>query len=130
MTPRHWAADLIGLPWEPGARGPNAYDCWGLVWHVLNHIHGWPVPDVLLDVPEAARPMGWRPIPATAPLAAGDVLLMRNPEGGRHVGVIVMADAAAGCLHCVQGWGVRHDSPLALREQLFTDFEGWRRLPS
>ena len=22
---------LIGLPWVAGARGPEAYDCWGLV---------------------------------------------------------------------------------------------------
>lgn len=22
---------LIGLPWQRGARGPDAYDCWGLV---------------------------------------------------------------------------------------------------
>lgn len=26
-----WAAKYIGLPFRIGARGPDAYDCWGLV---------------------------------------------------------------------------------------------------
>lgn len=27
----HWAAQYIGKPHVPGARGPDAYDCWGLL---------------------------------------------------------------------------------------------------
>lgn len=27
----HWAADYVGRPYSPGGRGPDAYDCWGLV---------------------------------------------------------------------------------------------------
>lgn len=27
--------DLIGLPWELGANGPDTYDCWGLACEVL-----------------------------------------------------------------------------------------------
>ena len=29
-NPQHWAVRTIGLPWVAGARGPDAYDCWGL----------------------------------------------------------------------------------------------------
>ena len=28
-------AEYIGLPYQEGARGPDAFDCWGLVRHVL-----------------------------------------------------------------------------------------------
>lgn len=30
----HWAQKYIGKPWVSGARGPDAFDCWGLLWHV------------------------------------------------------------------------------------------------
>lgn len=35
--------DLIGRPWRSGARGPEAFDCWGLVL-VLAERSGLPVP--------------------------------------------------------------------------------------
>ncbi len=35
--------DLIGLPFERGARGPDAYDCWGLVLELRRQL-GLPVP--------------------------------------------------------------------------------------
>lgn len=30
-----WAQKYIGLPFAEGGRGPQAFDCWGLVRHVL-----------------------------------------------------------------------------------------------
>lgn len=27
----HWAAKYIGLPYKEGGRGPDTFDCWGLV---------------------------------------------------------------------------------------------------
>jgi cell wall-associated NlpC family hydrolase len=30
----HWAAHLIGKPWQAGQDGPHAFDCRGLVRHV------------------------------------------------------------------------------------------------
>jgi cell wall-associated NlpC family hydrolase len=30
-----WCAPYIGLPYENGARGPAAWDCWGILWKVL-----------------------------------------------------------------------------------------------
>ncbi len=27
----HWAAQYIGKPWQNGGRGPDAFDCWGLL---------------------------------------------------------------------------------------------------
>jgi cell wall-associated NlpC family hydrolase len=32
-----WALEVIGCPWVSGARGPDAFDCWGLVsWVYAN----------------------------------------------------------------------------------------------
>jgi hypothetical protein len=42
--------DLIGKPWRLGARGPDAYDCWGLVREVLQRMRpGLPLPDWASD---------------------------------------------------------------------------------
>jgi cell wall-associated NlpC family hydrolase len=30
----HWASAYIGKPYEHAARGPDKFDCWGLVWAV------------------------------------------------------------------------------------------------
>lgn len=30
----HWAVPYVGLKYERGARGPQSYDCWGLLWKV------------------------------------------------------------------------------------------------
>ena len=32
----HWVNNYIGLPWVAYARGPDTFDCWGLVLDVLN----------------------------------------------------------------------------------------------
>jgi cell wall-associated NlpC family hydrolase len=39
-----WVMDHLGKPWVAGARGPNAFDCWGwLVWCYRQH-HGIDLP--------------------------------------------------------------------------------------
>jgi hypothetical protein len=43
-TNHEWVKPLIGLPWVSGARGPDSYDCWGLVWFVYNTIFDISVP--------------------------------------------------------------------------------------
>lgn len=35
---------LIGVPFEYGGRGPNSFDCYGLVKHIYEH-HGLQLPD-------------------------------------------------------------------------------------
>lgn len=32
-TDVHWARGYVGKPWLLGGRGPDAFDCWGVVWH-------------------------------------------------------------------------------------------------
>ena len=40
----HRVADLIGAPFRDGGRGPDAYDCWGLVREVYKR-YGVELPD-------------------------------------------------------------------------------------
>lgn len=37
--------ELIGIPYRDGARGPEAYDCYGLVLHLYRELLGIDLPD-------------------------------------------------------------------------------------
>ncbi len=90
--PFHWAAALIGLPWAPGAQGPDAFDCRGLVRYVVRSRLGVELPDV-----EDAHGSPWRPAVALPP-AEHDVVLMQGPDG-RHIGILVRSSRLLGVLH-------------------------------
>lgn len=83
--------DLIGIPFKYGARGPDEYDCYGLIQHLLLREQNIKVPDYLgYDGPKtvmgyfhSALPM-WEKIP----LQAGGILLFRVP-GQFHVGYVL-----------------------------------------
>ena len=100
-------AALIGRPWSPGATGPAAFDCRGLVAHVLRAL-GRPVPVLIAGGPPpsfaaaraGAAEDGWRPVPAAVPPLEGDVLLCYGAAGA-HVGVFVRY-GRLGVLHAVQ----------------------------
>lgn len=105
----------IGKPFEDGGRGPESYDCWGLVVAVCRDHLGLELPSYgevsARDLARSARLFEagaadeeeWDAV--TTP-RAGDVVLMRSAQGGRrivHVGV--MADSRR-VLHCEEGAGV------------------------
>jgi cell wall-associated NlpC family hydrolase len=46
MADRLAYADLIGTPFEYGGRGPQAFDCWGLVMECYRRVHGVVLPDL------------------------------------------------------------------------------------
>jgi cell wall-associated NlpC family hydrolase len=39
-----WVFPLLGKPWQVGAEGPDAFDCWGLCRHVYRTILGVELP--------------------------------------------------------------------------------------
>ncbi len=108
----HWAAALIRRPYQLGAAGPDAFDCWGLVRHVFSKHLGvqMPVVDVGVQADQAAhiraaaQASGWRPVATLLP-AEHDIALMQGPQG-RHVGVMVRVDGNLRLLHAVAGAGV------------------------
>lgn len=102
-----WAASLVGRPYEPGADGPESFDCVGLVRYYFRHRHGLELPDYhLLDaegLQQFVRATRWRR--AEGPPRVDDVLTMTNPSG-RHVGVMVQTSEGPALLHAVGTRGV------------------------
>ena len=100
----HWAAPLIGAPYEAGACGPSSFDCIGLVRFYFRHRHGIELPDYLLHSGSARqlyrfiRATGWRCV--AGPEQADDVLTMTG-LAGKHVGVVVGTVEGLRLLHAV-----------------------------
>ena len=117
---------LIGLPWVAGARGPEAYDCWGLFLAVQRQHFGRDLPEIPVDAlnlravlnaftahPERQR---WQPVSAAE---EGDAVLMRQSRYPVHIGVWLDIDGG-GVLHAVRNAGVVFQTLAAL------DAHGWR----
>jgi cell wall-associated NlpC family hydrolase len=102
--------DLLGQPFERGARGPDKWDCYGYVRELFRRT-GVDLPDFespgdLEQVEEivqreprvnAAR---WRPVPVGTP---GALLTFRVDGHGAHVGFMLNGDRFT---HCIEGTGV------------------------
>lgn len=79
-------SDLVGKPYRAGARGPEEYDCFGLVAEVYRRL-GWTIPleeETETDLfgeraiaLEEIPPEEWEEVPI--PNEIGDVLLFRAP---------------------------------------------------
>lgn len=136
INQRILAASLIGLPWQEGADGPDAFNCWGLVKHWVRQVHGMDLGQVEIAAAgcqhramAAAVRTGWQQV-NDAP-HEHDIALLRNPsDGGRHVGVLLHANHRLGLLHC-EGAPGKPDpgvlwEPLADALQRYTGLELWR----
>lgn len=111
-TPHHWAENYIGLAWENGAQGPQAFDCWALVRHVqLTHYQRiLPIINVDADdLPSVHQAFANHPEKARWHLVAvpmdGDCILVRRGNQLDHVGVYLDIDGGR-VLHAVRGSGV------------------------
>lgn len=103
-------ADYIGIPWEAGSQGPNAFDCMSFFRlvqdkHFGNYVPQIIAPDyddprVLVDLfgnhPERKR---WHLIDKPV---HGCAVIVRSPL---HIGTWLDIDGG-GVLHCVRGAGV------------------------
>lgn len=143
-TPKHWSSDYIGKPWELGAEGPNAFDCWGLARWVQERVYGRELPQlriaqtdktrlrVLLDL---MRNTGWVNLPDWQEMQDGDLLRMEGPAGA-HIGVVVRLSPSrpVEVLHVVGGKdyeGKSHGAaeraaPHQLISEGYGKFEAWR----
>lgn len=117
MTGAEFIACNLGKPWQAGADGPDAYDCWGLVRAYYRHVLGVVLPivdvdalsplDIRREFAAEAHRHGWHPC---APGDHAAVLMGKNARPS-HVGVWWQGSV----LHCVEGAGVVYQRPLALR---------------
>lgn len=72
----HWANQYIGKPWVQGARGPDTFDCWGLLIHRYRH-YGVELP----DVPGADLKTFWRLINREIQKPTDWVRMLQPEEG-------------------------------------------------
>lgn len=102
----HWAASLVGKPWKRQGRGPDSFDCYGLVRHVLSLHYDITLPDI--DTPCTYPSIhcmiqdnsaSW--VQTDTP-EDGAVILMGRKRAVVHVGVIIMVDYGPKCLHSIQ----------------------------
>lgn len=121
-------APLIGLPWEIGAEGPHAYDCWGLARMIQREVFGREVPAVT-EPPESTRALmrfikehaersNWRRVEEPS---HGCMVEMAHNSHPFHIGVFLDIDGG-GIVHSMRGQGVCWDRVATLR------LSGWRRI--
>jgi len=108
----HWANQYIGKPWVAGARGPEAFDCWGLVLYVQREHFNRELPTIPVDADNLnalARTFGRHPErkrwKEEKRPHEGDAVLLRQARYPIHVGIWLDVDGG-GILHCVKGMGV------------------------
>lgn len=111
--------DLIGKPFQDLGRGPDAYDCWGVVLEVSKRL-GNNVPDYGVSHEDQDLVMGtyravqedYLRLSKTDELLPGDILIYKRLDSGLHFGIMV------DCYHFIHssdGIGVqrnRIDHPL------------------
>ncbi len=126
----HWAEHLIGRPWEAGGRGPDAFDCWGLVHWCWRERFAIEVPEIPVDAANLRAVLaGFRDHPERRRWqlvdrpCEGDAMLMRQSRHPVHVGLWLTVDG--GGVLCrmghrcgVPGPGRSHGPRLAHRGHL------------
>lgn len=125
---------FVGLPYQEGARGPDAYDCYGLVAAVLKAARGLDLPDWHADAsgPQSAsraisaalagEVSGGRSVPVETP-DDYDVAIVGSNHRPHHVGVYYQC----GVLHASRAFGSAWQ-PLARFKMLYprTEFYRWQ----
>ena len=107
----------IGLPWVEGGRGPDSFDCWGLLSWVQARYFGRVLPE-LPCMPDATRDLYKTQMESGAwsiidrPIHGCGVLLRGGDRP--HVGVYLDLDGG-GVLHAQEGAGVVFTAKQQLR---------------
>ena len=119
----HWLADYIGKPWEAGERGPQAFDCYGLVWHIYKHRLGVELPtypiapnrfeSVWKAYSDCAGSLEWKPV---ASPEAFDVVGMGRKGIVHHLGLFLESDGGL-VLHAEDGQNVSAQGLDRIREK-------------
>ncbi len=125
-------ADYIGIPWEPGAEGPDAYNCGTFARHLQAAHFGRVLPPLFgvdednlravcrefASAEKMAAEYGWHPVDRPR---HGDLALMAHASHPSHIGVWLDIDGG-GLLHCLQGAGVVYSTLSSLR------LSGWGKI--
>lgn len=103
------AQEYIGLPWASDGVGPDAYNCWNLLRHLLDEYFNRHLPEAPVGDEEACRLIhaeciangSWEVVQFPQ---HGDAVLMKDGSNP-HVGLYLDIDGG-GILHSMEGVGV------------------------
>lgn len=126
-------AQYIGIPWDAGAQGPDAFDCMGFFKHLQARHFGIDVPAIIApdyDDPSALSALfgahqerrHWTRIDRPE---HGCAVIVHRPM---HIGTWLDVDGG-GVLHCVRGPGVIFTADSAWRLSGFGRREFFRHVP-
>lgn len=131
----HWAEAYLGKPWESGASGPQAYDCYGVVRAVYRDRLDIGLPVVTVDAQSARSVVravrdydhtDWEEI--EVPGRDFDVCEMTLAHSPHHVGVYLAIDGG-GVLTALEGIGVVFQPLASLARHGWTITNSYRRRP-
>lgn len=101
-----WPLELIGKPWKAGARGPDSFDCWGLLAWVYKSRLGLDLPLMAELDPKnlqavssafVAISRGWQELKRPRDLCA---VAMSQNKAIHHVGIWI--ESEKGVLHAME----------------------------
>lgn len=136
----HWANELVGTPWSADGDGPERYSCWNFVRLCVRIDQGVELPLIGVESDENVAALtkvchdsGWRLVEGEP--QAGDIVVMRNKAGERHVGYMVFANKGLRVIHCdgrevggePQGFVVAQTLKNATSTG-YANYEFWRRV--
>ncbi|MCB5173639.1 NlpC/P60 family protein [Microvirga lenta] len=128
---------LIGKPYQIGARGPAAYDCYGLARHIQNELAGVSMPDIgpvepttraqaeaMLSHPER---QAWEEVPESEAQDLDLVLMGNVAKRDFHLGTFVRMTTTGAVIHIDKAAGVVVDDIPALRAIGYNHLRVFRR---
>lgn len=132
-TQPHWSMRYFGKPWQSGAQGPDAFDCWALVRTVQKEIYGRNLPMVMVDGLDTAAVIdafsnksayaNWQQV--QSPVEGDCVITKSAPAKPEHVGIWIDVDGGR-ILQAVYGSGVVIASLQATQKLIGQHLEYWR----
>lgn len=123
MTRPHWSQRYVGLPWQQGGQGPDAFDCWGLLLDVQRRAYMRKLPDYDLEQLHEAGTLRefmsvW--VQVDKPIDGCGVRMGKDRR--IHVGVYLEIDGGK-VLHAAEGYGVILSSLTQIKTMGFSPIE-------
>lgn len=129
----HWAMQYLGKPWQSGAQGPDAYDCWALVRAVQRDVFGRDLPLIVVNANNTKEIQDmfcanvefahWQQV--KSPKQGDCVITKSSPLKPEHIGIWVDIDGGR-ILQAVYGSGVVLVSLAATKRIIGQHLEYWR----
>jgi cell wall-associated NlpC family hydrolase len=112
MTPPAWCAEFVGKDYADKGRGPDAFDCWGIVRHIMACRYGRDLPDYadaytngkdresVATAVRAGLAIRWQKVEIPS---EGDLIILRLAGHPWHCAISIGGDWM---LHAQEGAGV------------------------